>query len=420
MADNYLQKIRDEFNLNYSYCFSDLLSANLKTGLLLLALDLEKELDLYKEELTSISIINLKKTIDKVKQRSIENIKNTNSTTDNIDFFIKSFVECINVQKFDAKTPFELINSCWPVVLAPNIFTKIFDTIPYPFYIQSIKGENLTKWGKDPYILIEFSLFVKCPVDCSYCPHESLNHASKEKYIDIDKFKLFLDRIPTEVGIVYAGFCEPLLYKNFDIAVKYASTKKYRQFVATTLPDKFENNIDVFFDESLWAGRSIHLRDEFMKYKPDEAYYKNLDKFFRQMQFNKNSSLDNRFSFLGENIDRKIILLLKKHNLIHLHTKLKPYQRIESPIEYKEPERSSFLTGNIYCNRGFYRKQMVVPGGDVVLCCMDVEKKHVLGNLSSHSYQDIYNSKEYSRVMNGFNNEKENTICRRCVYAKQV
>jgi radical SAM protein with 4Fe4S-binding SPASM domain len=127
-----------------------------------------------------------------------------------------------------------------------------------------------------------------------------------------------------------------------------------------------------------------------------------------------------RFSFLGDNIDSKILLLLKKYNLMHLHSKVHPFQRIESPIEYNEPEKSNFLTGKIYCSKGFYKKQMVVPGGDVVMCCMDVEKKHVLGNLETHSYKEIYSGNEYKRVLHGFNDEKEDTICRKCVYAKKI
>jgi organic radical activating enzyme len=420
MINKYLQKLKEELNLEYNYNFSDLLCYNSEISLFLLALNLKEESQLYKKEFLSLARSNFLKTLKKVEERSIRFLRKTINTTDNLDFLISGYKECIKLQEYNIDLPIDLIKKCWPVVMAPNVFSKAFNEVPFPLYFENIKGVNLTKWGKDPYMLIEFSLFVKCPVDCSYCPHESLNAASKEKYIDIEAFKLFLSKIPNSVGLVYAGFCEPLFYKNFNSVVKYAHSKNYRQFVATTLPDKFDDNLDVFFNESLWAGRSIHLRDEHMKYKVENNYYKNLDKFFRQMHFNKNEKLDNRFSFLGETIDKKIILLLKKYNLIHLHTKLKPYQRIESPIEYEQAEKGSFLAGSIYCTRGFYKKQMVVPGGDVVLCCMDVEKKHILGNLNKTDYHGIYNSTEYKRVINGFNDEKENIICRKCVYAKQI
>lgn len=418
----YLQLIKDELELNYDFNFSALSEIDIQSALYLLALNLEKKDQLYNEDYTELAKINFLKTLKKVETRAIQFLRNTLNTSDNFNFLKNSFIDIVNNTDITATIPHDLIYNNWPVILAPNIFlTAPSNTLPYPYYLENIKDINLTKWGKDPYILIEFSLFVKCPVNCSYCPHDSLNQASKNKFIDLEKFKNYLDKIPKEVGIVFAGFCEPLLYKDFDKAVLYAHSQGYRLFVATTLPEKFTNNLNVFFNEELWEGRSIHIRDEYMKYiKNSEEYYKNVDRFLRQMHFNKNEKRDMRFSFLGDRIDNKILLLLKKYNLMHLLSRVHPFQRIESPIEYSEPEKSNFLTGKIYCSKGFYRKQMVVPGGDVVICCMDVEKKHVLGNLETHSYKEIYSNNEYKKILRGFNDEKENTICRKCVYAKKV
>jgi hypothetical protein len=51
---------------------------------------------------------------------------------------------------------------------------------------------------------------------------------------------------------------------------------------------------------------------------------------------------------------------------------------------------------------------------------MDVEKTHVLGNLFKNSYQDLYISKEYNDVHQGYENDRVKTICRSCIFAKNV
>jgi hypothetical protein len=37
-----------------------------------------------------------------------------------------------------------------------------------------------------------------------------------------------------------------------------------------------------------------------------------------------------------------------------------------------------------------YDQHVLLPNGDVVLCCMDYDLKHVIGNLVNQSYEDLY------------------------------
>jgi hypothetical protein len=38
----------------------------------------------------------------------------------------------------------------------------------------------------------------------------------------------------------------------------------------------------------------------------------------------------------------------------------------------------------------FYDRNVLLPNGDVVLCCMDYNLKHIIGNLLKESYKDIF------------------------------
>jgi hypothetical protein len=37
-----------------------------------------------------------------------------------------------------------------------------------------------------------------------------------------------------------------------------------------------------------------------------------------------------------------------------------------------------------------YDQHVLLPNGDIVLCCMDYDTKHILGNLVTDSYQDLF------------------------------
>jgi hypothetical protein len=41
----------------------------------------------------------------------------------------------------------------------------------------------------------------------------------------------------------------------------------------------------------------------------------------------------------------------------------------------------------------FYDRNVLLPNGDVVLCCMDYDLKHVIGNLLKQTYDEMFESK---------------------------
>ena len=48
------------------------------------------------------------------------------------------------------------------------------------------------------------------------------------------------------------------------------------------------------------------------------------------------------------------------------------------------------IGGGYYCNRALrMNHNVLLPNGDVVLCCMDFGMQHVLGNLKRQSYEEI-------------------------------
>jgi radical SAM protein with 4Fe4S-binding SPASM domain len=69
--------------------------------------------------------------------------------------------------------------------------------------------------------------------------------------------------------------------------------------------------------------------------------------------------------------------------------------------------------GRIGCLRQL-RQNVLLPNGDVVLCCMDYGMKHHLGNLVTDAYADLFDSHEFQRVRTGMEDPTIDILCRAC------
>jgi len=61
---------------------------------------------------------------------------------------------------------------------------------------------------------------------------------------------------------------------------------------------------------------------------------------------------------------------------------------------------------------------VLLPNGDVVLCCMDYGLKHILGNLILSDYPSLFTGEEFYKLQRGLNDDSLDILCRYCVRAK--
>jgi len=63
-----------------------------------------------------------------------------------------------------------------------------------------------------------------------------------------------------------------------------------------------------------------------------------------------------------------------------------------------------------------YDHNVLLPNGDVVLCCMDYSLKHVIGNLFEQNYEDLFASAEMEKIRreNAVAGYSQCTICKSC------
>jgi len=77
-------------------------------------------------------------------------------------------------------------------------------------------------------------------------------------------------------------------------------------------------------------------------------------------------------------------------------------------------------SGPIRCGKTpRYDQNVVLPNGDVVLCCMDYDCKHVLGNINEHSLVDLRKQAAFREILkeNARTEFSTNSLCRTCTDA---
>ena len=108
-----------------------------------------------------------------------------------------------------------------------------------------------------------------CTVDCIICPQKLLiDQYDGDRFMKLDTFKTFLDKVPNEVIIIFSGFVEPWLNKNATDMLYHAHQKGHPVSVYTTgvgmQPEDVERltQIPYFWNHKNGSGGfCLHLPD---------------------------------------------------------------------------------------------------------------------------------------------------------------
>jgi len=253
---------------------------------------------------------------------------------------------------------------------------------------------------------LEITTRIGCRNLCDYCPQETLIKAyrcrSAEMILSLAAFRAVVNKLPPHVRIHFSGMCEPWLNPDCTEMVLHAHSQGRKIRVFTTLAGMRPKDVsrlravafDVFWvhltsgsglqnmsvDENyLHVLKMLHER----KIPTDYVYY--------------GDALHPEIAAILNNEARKETLCSRAGNLKH----------IGPPGNF--PRRR----GRIGCLRQL-RQNVLLPNGDVVLCCMDYGVKHRLGNLMIDAYADLFESHEFQRVKTGMENPTIDILCRTC------
>lgn len=253
---------------------------------------------------------------------------------------------------------------------------------------------------------IEITTKVGCKNRCEYCPQSKLIKKYKlindEIFMSFDTFKMCISTIPKEIQIHFTGFCEPFLNPLTIDFIEYSIQQKYQILINTMLTGvkkKYIDRLKVLLQQKLWPGPlTIHL--------PCNEY-------------NSTIITKNYYEILGYTIET-----LEEVNF-HIHgTPIKEVDNFIKSIrgEYFVKRRGihsragnvklkdiSLLPKKMICHR--IKDHVLLPNGDVVLCCVDYGLEEILGNLKEMSYQELHLTDKFKEIK-----KNGSLLCRKCEF----
>jgi radical SAM protein with 4Fe4S-binding SPASM domain len=256
---------------------------------------------------------------------------------------------------------------------------------------------------------LEFTTRIGCRVACDYCPQALFTRAyqqnlksPEDKILSVENLKKILAKLPSQLVIVFAGYSEPWLNPHATELLATASRRGHPLEVFTTLEGMPIQEVETIASLS-YDRFSIHLpsNDNRMQIVVTSEYLAKLSALALGIP-------NLRLVYYGERPHEKIPTQWKKRAFRDpLHDRAGNLS-IHSPIT-----RRQRLVGEICCSSMPVR-HMVLPNGDVSLCCMDWSVRHRLGNLLEQSYEEIISSAEMHKIRNGWKDEQKDILCRHC------
>ena len=275
------------------------------------------------------------------------------------------------------------------------------------------KQDLNAKWKSSKWPTLEITTNIPekgCPINCVFCPQKVLQNAYKgERMLSLDGFKKIIDKVPKDVTIIFSGFSEPWVNKFTTDMVLYAKEKGHSVAIFTTGIGMTKTDVDKLKDIRYSLGAPNPLigtnglpmqNGGFILHLPDNEGYskhsitKRYIELLKYIKSIKDDIVGFKVICMGSVHDKvkdifptaeSITLWSRANNLVK-EEKLKPELKKLSSNYNKIYQGESPITCS--CDEELYHN-VLLPNGDVVLCCMDYNLDHVLGNLYTQEYNDI-------------------------------
>jgi sulfatase maturation enzyme AslB (radical SAM superfamily) len=282
------------------------------------------------------------------------------------------------------------------------------------YHLTTREGDDVKISHPTSQRWLEITTTIGCRVACTYCPQKALTssyrHRSKTITLELDDFRRFLHSVPSDVKIAFSGYSEPFLNTSCVDMMRHAAEKGHALIASSTLEgmslEDAKHLLDIPFERFL-----VHLANdkEQERVTLDDRYFKILDIFQGHPTF--------RFHADGYKVHRDIEKHLDSYVLKKVHTRAGnvPTQKVE---DMEERIEALALQGPISCDR--ITGNVLLPNGDVALCCMDFSLRHIIGNLGQQPYDSLFSSDEYLRVVRAMASDGQDILCRGCHKAVPV
>lgn len=260
--------------------------------------------------------------------------------------------------------------------------------------------------------VLEITTTTGCIVGCSYCPQDKFadrqRKVSDTKHLSLGDFKRCLARVPASVDISFAGYSEPWLNPDCTEMVEHASAKGHGIRIFTTLVGMKGQDLQRL--QALRLGVFVvHVFDDgaHMNSRLVGAKYRDL---VGQLVDADIPSI--RFVVLGEP-HPDIADIIPAQALV----RARPVSSRGGSVDPKIVEPRQPVVGALICVDERQYRNVLLPNGEVTLCSMDFERRHVLGNLLCDEYGDLFKSPVFCEIVDRMNGAAGFLLCRMCEFA---
>jgi hypothetical protein len=273
---------------------------------------------------------------------------------------------------------------------------------------------------------LEITTKLGCSLACRFCPQDRLVKSyprDAARLLSLDDFNHVLTKLPAHVRVDFSGMAEPWLNPDATAMVVLAFESARKVAIYTTLQGM--PPVDAAMLIGRFAGRItpetpwvIHLPDRqgnMTGWKPSPVYLETLARFVTLRRDKAPNGL--------------MLMTMSPDGAVHdalrpvLPETLDPFvgiSRVEN-LDRGDFSPSALLRqvrheGAVMCgSTPFFDHNAMLPNGDVVLCCMDYAREHVLGNLLRQDYVDLFTAPEMAAVRSrAMGLAGGDLICRRC------
>ncbi len=264
---------------------------------------------------------------------------------------------------------------------------------------------------------IEITTKIGCSLFCEFCPQKKLINEYKKKSdeftMTFDTFKTCIDKIPKNIVIDFSGMCEPWLNKECTKMMKYAVDSGHQINIYTTLVGV---NIDDYtaIKETNYKTLVLHIPDE-----EENSHFNLSESYLSILKTALNDIIAGELRVNNFSCHGKVHPLIK--DLVEMSgvkVMSEMYDRAgnvdSNKVQGVEKEKKGRLICT-YCGGDTLNRNVLLPNGIVLMCCMDYGMEFVLGNLLDGSYDEIcrgINKSKYRKKMKSIQNG--DILCRHC------
>lgn len=273
---------------------------------------------------------------------------------------------------------------------------------------------------------MELTTMVGCPLMCTFCPQDNLRetYGDRTKYMQLDDLKVMLEKLPKNTRIDFSGMSEPwanprctdmlrlTLDMGFDIAIYSTLYGMTDPEVVRDLLESHKSQVKVLtlhLPDANGNMKGWKLTDEWL-FALTTLSYANLNVPIDAMTMDRNGVVHPSLKELVPKLSGWVG---------HTRADSLNVEQVKGQVVMQTPRHEFALT---CASTPFFDRNVLLPNGDVVLCCMDYDLKHIIGNLLEQTYEEMMQGEKLTQIMawNEEPNFNKCSICKSCENVRKI